>query len=160
ENTAIYVGALESKENKLVIKTKSKAIYTPSYMLFMRDRTLMAQPFDADKLQLNGEPVPLAEQVGLNAVLGFANFSVSDNGVLTYMSGSITGGQPTLFARDGKLLSTVGPIGDYFNIFWSPDEKRVAASISSSQSGARDIWLLDIARGTPTRFTFDAAEDF
>ena len=73
--------------------------------------------------------------------------------------GSIQGGQPFLFDRDGKSLGPVGPTGIYFNIYLSPDEKHVAASITDSQSGARDIWLLDIARNTPTRFTFDAAEN-
>ncbi|PWT89523.1 MAG: hypothetical protein C5B55_11275, partial [Blastocatellia bacterium] len=161
ENTAIYVGILDSKERTLVLKTRSKAAYIPEgYLLFLRDRTLMAQSFDADKLRLTGEPVPVADQVGFNAVLGFANFSVSENGILAYMSGSITGGQPVLFDRSGKSLGPVGPPGDYFNIYLAPDEKRAAASISSSQSGARDIWLLDVARGTPTRFTFDPAEDF
>jgi len=57
-------------------------------------------------------------------------------------------------------LSSVGPMGEYFNIFFSPDEKRVAAAITDSQSGTRDVWLVDIVRGTPTRFTFDPAEDF
>ena len=120
----------------------------------------MAQPFDANKLLLTGEPVPLAEQVGFNNVLGLGNFSVSDNGILTYMTSSLTGGQPTLFDRDGKQLSSIGQPGEYFNIFLSPDEKRVAAAISSSETGARDVWLVDIAQGTPTRFTFDSAEDF
>ncbi|MEP6707321.1 MAG: hypothetical protein ABJC05_07365, partial [Pyrinomonadaceae bacterium] len=161
ESSAIYVGALDSKETKRLLSTLVKAAYTPpGYLLFMRERTLMAQPFDADKLLLTGEPSPLAEQVGVLAVQGSANFSVSDNGVLTYMSGILGSNQPALFDRGGKLLSSVGPSGEYLNIFFSPDEKRVAAAIADPQSGARDIWLLDLARGTPTRFTFDPAEDF
>ncbi|HJZ82238.1 MAG TPA: protein kinase [Pyrinomonadaceae bacterium] len=161
ENTGIYAGALDSKETKRVLSTRAKAAYMPpGYMLFLRDRTLMAQPFDAGNLQVTGEPLPLAQQVGFNAVLGVANFSVSDNGVLTYMSGSLAGGQPALFDRDGKRLNSVGPPGEYFNIFYAPDEKRFTASISGPQSGSRDIWVVDIAHGTPTRLTFDPAEDF
>ena len=161
ENTAVYAGGLDSKENKRLLSTRVKAAYAPpGYLLFLRERTLMAQPFDADKLLLTSEPFPLAEQVGFNSVLGLANFSVSDNGVLTYMSGILRAGQPALFDRGGNLLSSVGPAGEYFNIFFSPDEKRVAAAVADPQSGTRDVWLLDIARGTPTRFTFDPAEDF
>ena len=161
EDSSIYVRAIDSSENRLILKTRAQAAYVPDgYLLFLRDRTLMAQPFDVSKLQLTGEPVLLAEQVGFNFAAGFANYSVSDNGVLTYMSGgSITGGQPFLFDRDGKSLGPVGPTGNYSNIYLAPDEKRVAVSIGDSQSGARDIWLLDIARNTPTRFTFDPAED-
>jgi Tol biopolymer transport system component len=161
ENSAIYVGALDSKEAKFVLNTRAKAAYVaPGYMLFLRDRTLMAQSFDASKLLLTSEPFPLAEQVGFNAVLGNAAFSVSENGTLTYMSGIIGGGQPALFDREGKRLSSVGPQGEYFNLFFSPDEKGVAAAMSDPQTGARDIWLLDIARGSPARFTLDASEDF
>jgi eukaryotic-like serine/threonine-protein kinase len=161
ENTAICVGALDSKETRVVLSTRAKAAYTPpGYMLFLRDRTLMAQAFDANRLQVTGEPFPLAEQVGFNAILGNANFSVSENGTLIYMSGSLAGGQPAFFDRDGKRLSSVGPPGEYFNLFLSPDEKRVAVAKSDPQSGARDVWVLDIAHGTPTRFTFDPSEDF
>jgi Tol biopolymer transport system component len=93
-------------------------------------------------------------------VLGNAAFSVSENGTLTYMTGIFGGGQPALYDRGGKRLGPVGPTGEYFNIFFSPDEKRAAAAMSDPQSGARDIWLLDIARGAPTRLTLDPAEDF
>src|SRR5262245_21573823 len=161
ENAAINVGGLDSSETKHIVSTRAKGAYAPpGYILFMRDRTLMAQPFDVNKLSVAGNPVPLAEQIGFNAVLGLAYFSVSDNGVLTYMSGFFGGGQPTLFDRQGKSLGSVGAPGEYFNVFFSPDEKRFAAAIPDSQSGARDIWLLDVARGTPTRLSFDPADDF
>ena len=159
EDSSIYVRALDSRENRLILKTRANAAYVPDgYLLFMRDRTLMAQPFDVSKLQLTGEPIRVAEEVGIDIVRANANFSVSDNGMLTYTSGG-TGGQPFLFDRDGKSLGALGPTGNYSNIYLSPDEKRVAAAINDSQSGARDIWLLDIARNAPTRFTFDPAED-
>jgi serine/threonine protein kinase len=159
EDSSIYVRALDSSENRFILKTRAEAAYVPDgYLLFLRDRTLMAQPFDASKLQLTGEPIRVAEEVGLDIIRGFANFSVSDNGMLTYMSGG-TDGQPFLFDRDGKSLGALGPTGNYSNIYLSPDEKRVAASITDLQSGARDVWLLDIARNAPTRFTFDPAED-
>jgi len=161
ENSAIYVGSLDSKETKFVVNARAKAKYMPpGYLFFLRDRTLMAQSFDANQLMLAGEPFPLAEQVGFNAVIGNAAFSVSENGTFTYMTGSIGGGQPAVYSRDGKRLSSVGPPGEYFNVYLSPDEKRIAAAVSDPQTGARDISLLDIASGTPTRFTFSLSEDF
>ena len=161
ENSAIYVGSLDSKEIKLLVNARAKARYMPpGYLLFLRDRTLMAQSFDANRLTLAGEPFPLAEQIGFNAVLGNAAFSVSDNGTFTYLTGSIGGGQPAIYSRDGKRMSSVGPPGEYFNLYLSPDEKRVAVAGSDPQTGARDISLVDIASGTPARFTFSLAEDF
>src|SRR4030095_8958675 len=161
ESSAIYIGALDSKETKLILNTRAKAEYAPpGYLLFLRDRTLMAHSSDATNLTLAGEPFPLVEQVGFNAVIGNAAFSVSENGTFTYLTGSIGGGQPAIYSRDGKRLSSVGPPCEYFNVYLSPDEKRVAVAVSDPQTGARDISLLDIATGTPTRFTFSLAEDF
>ncbi len=52
-------------------------VYAPQgYLLFLKDRTLMAQPFDARAIKTTGEPVPVAEQIGTDAV-GLARFSVS-----------------------------------------------------------------------------------
>ncbi len=56
ENNAIFVGSLDSKERKLILNANSNPVYvSPGYLLFNRQGTLMAQPFDADRLQLSGE---------------------------------------------------------------------------------------------------------
>src|SRR5215468_9969869 len=68
EDSSIYVRALDSSESRLILKTRAQADYVPDgYLLFLRDRTLMAQPFDASKLQLTGEPIRVAEEVGFDA---------------------------------------------------------------------------------------------
>ena len=64
EIRGIYVGSLDSKETKRLLSAESHVAYTPlGYLLFIRDWTLMAQPFDAKRLQLIGEPFPVADQV-------------------------------------------------------------------------------------------------
>ena len=91
--------------------------------------------------------------------IGASSYSVSDDGVLVYLSG---GAQSQLhwFDRNGKLLSLMGATNYYSNIFLSPDEKRIAAAIWDPQTSTRDIWLIDPARTTSTRFSFNGAEDF
>ena len=85
ENNAIYVGSLNSKERKLLLHASSNAQYVPPrYLLFHRAGTLMAQPFDASRLELNGEAVPIAERVQFSANTFKAAFAASDNGVLAY----------------------------------------------------------------------------
>ena len=128
ENRGIYVGSLDSKETKLLVNTYQGAAYAPpGYLLFMRERTLMAQGLDADRLELKGEPFPVAEQVDLlPAETRLAFFSVSQTGVLVYRSGRNRSFQLTWFDRSGKQIGTVGPPGPYFNPSLSPDEKRVA----------------------------------
>jgi hypothetical protein len=83
ENTGIYVGSLDSKETKLLMNTNQSAAYAPpGYLLFMSERTLMAQGFDANKLELKGEPFPVEEQVDLPRMAEprLAFFSVSETG--------------------------------------------------------------------------------
>jgi eukaryotic-like serine/threonine-protein kinase len=64
ENSGIYVGSLDSKDTKLILKTHSSGQYAPQgYLLFNRAGTLLAQPFDADRLELKGDAIPIAEGV-------------------------------------------------------------------------------------------------
>ena len=77
-------------------------------IFFLRDGTLMAQPFDAGKLQLRGEPVPVAEHVGAELSAGY--FAVSPTGVLAYRTGAtVTAGlQHSWFDREGRPTGTSG----------------------------------------------------
>jgi Tol biopolymer transport system component len=157
ESAGIYVGALDSNQTKLLVNADASAAYAPpGYLVFLRDRTLMAQGFDADRLELKGEPFPVAEQVDRLGTRD-ALFSVSETGVLAYRSGSSDNTQLIWFDREGKQLGTVGPVGGYATPWLSPDEKRVTFGRVQPQGGGFDIWLMELARGTLTRFTFDPA---
>ncbi|HEV8132988.1 MAG TPA: protein kinase [Acidobacteriota bacterium] len=156
ESAGIYVGTLDSRETKLLVNTDASAAYAPpGYLLFLRDRTLMAQSFDADRLELTGEPFPVAEQVDrLGQGVRYALFSVSETGVLVYRSGSSDNVQLIWFDRAGKQLGAIAPKGNYATPWLSPDEKRVAVGHVEPNARNSDIWLIELARGTPTRFTF------
>jgi Tol biopolymer transport system component len=160
ENTGIYVGTLDSSERKLLVNTDSSAAYAPpGFLLFLRERTLMAQAFDAGSLQLSGEPFAIAEQVGQNPTTGRAFFSVSQTGVLIFLSSSSSNTQLAWFDRAGKQLALLGsPAGDN-SIRLSPDEKQLAVSRVDVQAGSTDIWLIDLTRNVPSRFTFDPANE-
>jgi len=162
ENTGIRVGSLDSKETKLLLNTEASAAYAPpGYLLFLRDRTLMAQRFDADRLALSGAPSPVADGVDrLGSGARLALFSVSRTGVLVYRSGSSDMTQLAWFNRQGKPLAMVGPVANYSAPRLSPDESRVAFHDAAPQGGGSDIWLTDFARDTPTRFTFDPSLDY
>ncbi|MCA1660594.1 MAG: hypothetical protein LC642_08695, partial [Verrucomicrobiaceae bacterium] len=125
----------------------------------MRNETLIAQRFDADELQLTGEPFPIAERVAFNPGLSRGAFSVSENGVLAYRSGSGQINQPLWFDRGGKQIGSLGAAGLYFTLRLSPDETRAAVDLTDTQTGTEDIWLFDLSRGIPSRFTTDPAND-
>jgi serine/threonine protein kinase len=160
ENTGIYVGALDSKEQKLLLNADSSSVYAPpGFLLFVRERTLMAQAFDADRLQLTGEPFSVVEQVGYNSANGRAYFSISQTGVLVFLSSDVPGTQLAWVDRGGKQPATVGTTAVDNGLRLSPDGKRLAVSRLDSQAASADIWLIDLARNNASRFTFDPANE-
>jgi hypothetical protein len=76
EHTGVYLGSLDSKETRQLFASSVNAVYAPpGWLLFMRNETLMAQPFDANELRLTGEPSPIAERVSFNGGLARGSFS-------------------------------------------------------------------------------------
>jgi serine/threonine protein kinase/Tol biopolymer transport system component len=155
--TAIYVGSLDG-QRKLLFKNDSNVAYVaPGYLLFAREFTLMAQAFDASKLELSGEPFPVVEGVAFSANNSYSHFSAAENGTLVFWKGNDVGRQLAWFDRSGKQIATVGPPGAYNDVVLSPDEKRAATQ--RIDGGNSDIWIMDLARGVPVRFTFSANSD-
>jgi hypothetical protein len=160
---AVDAGSLDDpKFRKRLFQGTGPAKYAPpGWLLFGRDEVLLAQPFDAAKLELSGEPVPVAEQVGGNASTFAYAYSVSETGSLAWRTGSgARTTQLTWFDRSGKKLAIVGEPGEIANPVLAPDGKRVLITIRDPATRTRDIWILDLARGTSSRLTFDPAEDF
>ena len=113
----------------------------------------MAQPFDAAKLRITGDAVPIADHVDSQATRAQNQFSISQNGVLAYTSGRSGGGSLlTWFDRSGKVTGTLGAPNALSWGAISPDGKTVA--VQRLDQGLRDIWLHDLARGTVSRFTY------
>ncbi|HLJ45115.1 MAG TPA: protein kinase [Bryobacteraceae bacterium] len=161
DKTAIYAGDLDSQDRRLLLATSSNAVYSPpGLLLFMREKTVMAQKFDAGRLRTTAEPFPVAEQVDYIPGSNQGEFAVSQTGVLAYYSGGGSlNSQLTWLDRDGKALGTVGPPGVMQGPAISPDGATIAVDRLDARLGTYDIWLHDISRGTESRFTFDPSND-
>ncbi|MFN7938802.1 MAG: protein kinase [Bryobacteraceae bacterium] len=156
----IYLASLDSQETRRLLNTESNANFVaPDLLLFGRGRALMAQTFDPGKLQLTGEPFPVADMIARSEVTNMSFFSSSPNGALVYRPDSLDGGliQPAWYSRDGKMLRTAGEPRAYRQGTLSPDEKRFAAQIVDSASRNGDLWLLDLTSGILSRMTSDRA---
>jgi Tol biopolymer transport system component len=160
EASGIYIGSLDGTTERLLPEVSHAAYSAPTgfsrtgHLLFVRDGTLMAQPFDPERLRTTGEAFPIAEQVSDNAgVPGSSLFSVSGPGTLVYGRGA---GKRQLVWRDrtGKRLGLIGTPGDISFEKLSPDEKKVAFMISVGAAASSDIWVHDLMRNTTSRFTF------
>ncbi len=159
EKTGIYVRSLDSNEEKFLVRANSSVTYTPpGYLLFYRERNLLAQAFDVKSLQVNGDPILVAEDIQYFPQIYGALFSVSENGVLLYQGQSGSGvSQLVWFDRNGKQNGSLGAAGNQANPRISPDGKRVALNIADPETSNTDIWIYESSEGIPTRFTSDPA---
>jgi len=154
----VHLGSLDSAETRHLLESRVTAQYAGGLLFHVEGGTLFAQPFDPDAGRVSGEPAALADGVGFNEITSNAHFSASDNGVLAFSSGGEEELQPTWYDRKGNAISTVGPPGAYDHPEISPDGKRLA--IDRAEASGRDVWLVDLSRGTSTRLTFDPAFDW
>ena len=170
-DAAIYVGSLGSTETTRVVASRSNAVYVePGYLLYHREGTLYAQAFDAGDVELSGEAIRLAD--GLPFVeTGAAAFAASQTGVLIYRNdpqrqaapgGALTPGF-SIAARPLRWASRTGTgeqaaaAGGWAGVDLSPDGRRAAVHRHDADGG--DVWIFEAGQGTPSRFTFDAAQD-
>jgi eukaryotic-like serine/threonine-protein kinase len=159
EDNSYRIGSLDSQDSKALSPAQTLITFTPQgYLLFVRDKTLVAQPFDAKAGKTTGEPIPLVEQIGTDSV-GLARFSVSREGTLAYRTGE-SGSRLLWRDRGGRELDSVGEPGEYWNPALSPTGDRLAFELADSRSGKADIWIRDLARGVSSRFTFHPANDY
>jgi Tol biopolymer transport system component len=172
EDNALYVASLDSgkpavswsKDKKRLLSTDYKGAYASGthggtgHLLFWRGNSLMAQPFDPQKLELTGEPVPVADQSGGRDNGGQRRpFSISENGVLAYPSNlAATSFQMVWYDRAGKRLGTVGEPGEYMLPRLSPDQKQLAVERYANDFQNSAVWLFDLVRNTASRFTFSS----
>jgi Tol biopolymer transport system component len=157
EKTAIFLGSLDSKERRLLVSTSANAAYAePGYLLYLRDKTLVAQPFDRRGYVLSGEPHTLSDDVMYLPLVYRAVFSVSSGEVLVTQTGKGASlSQLTWFDRSGKPMGTVGLPGLYSNVRLSPEGRRIAWDRTDPDGRKVDIWVHEPARGATTRLTFD-----
>jgi Tol biopolymer transport system component len=156
--SGIFVGALDSDETVRILPDQSSVAYAPpGYLLFVRARNLVAQPFDAATLRLGGQPHTIAANI---ADIDFTRyiFSVSANGMLAFRSVD-RNSRLAWIDRTGRLLQKVGEPADYVSVDLSPDDTRAAVERIDPESGDHDVWIVDLARETSSRLTFDSGEE-
>jgi serine/threonine protein kinase len=159
ENHHIRIGSLDSQETQILFSAVTRIAYAaPGFLLYVSQGALVAQPFDPQKLKVTGEATVVAEHIAVVGVNHEFDFSVSDNGVLAYQTGGAQS-QLAWFDRTGKKLQTVGEIDAYNSVAISPDGQRAAVGMLDADGRNGDIWLLDLARPSKSRLTFDPHSD-
>ena len=132
----------------------------PGQLLYIRASSLVAQPFDPDKLAAVGESVTIAEGVRTGFERRVGDFSVSATGVLVYRSTPPVPGELSWVDRSGKRVPGKSAGVSDRDVLLSPDNQRVASVRIRSELEGADIWVRDMDRGVDTRVTFDTATDY
>jgi Tol biopolymer transport system component len=166
-NRAIFAGALDSKDKTKIMAAESKAAYTdPGFLLFGREKTLVAQPFNTKKRILSGEPVRVADEIQFDRANG-QGFSVSQNGVLAYYFSEAAPTNAGIADPDLQLAwadrmgqtETVGPPGKYRGVSLSPDGKNRIAVHRHDGSGG-DVFVVEPKPlETLRQLTFETSHD-
>jgi serine/threonine protein kinase len=159
DQTSAYLASLDGAPPVRLFNTQSNVAYSVTgHLLYARDGTLVAHPFDADAGRLHGEPRVVASGLPLPGST-LVPFSISRTGVLAFAPPLERSSEVRWFDRSGRDL---GPLSGSSNLGFfrlSPDERRIAANSTDRARGERSIWIIDVQTGTSSRFTFPGTDD-
>jgi eukaryotic-like serine/threonine-protein kinase len=159
--TGLYLGSLGSSIRKRIMPAYSRVAYSPTgHLLFVRNGTLTAQPFDINKTEVFGQPVTLAEPVKAHVASDGA-FDLSSTGILVYrMNEGLPSTKLLLLDRRGRELRALTATAGFFrHPRFSPDGNRIAAEQAQSEAPNPDIWLFGPVSDRASRFTSDPSPD-
>ena len=150
EADAIRVASLDGKLDKALVQTSNtNSSFARGHLLYVREGTLLAQPFDAGRLEITGPPVPIAPHVrGPNA--GSHVFSAAER-LLVFAEAVLRPSTLVWLDRQGNLNGSLGEPGLFGSPRLSPDGRRVSVDVDDPSRETADIWIYDVATGVRTR---------
>jgi serine/threonine-protein kinase len=149
DRSHIVVQSLKSAERKTLIEGGSDARYVPTgHLVYALSGSLYAVPFDAQRLEVKGAPIPIVEGVSRDTagVTGAANFEFSNSGSLVYVRGPVSASALLdigLMDRKGKVEPLRLPPGTYEWPRVSPNGKRLA--VASDDDKEATVWIYDLS---------------
>jgi Periplasmic component of the Tol biopolymer transport system len=159
EAASIRALSLQTGAVKTLITRAHFGRYLPSngergHLVFLRQGVLFAAPFDPVRLELEGTPAPILEDVAANATIGGGQLDFSRTGTLVYLAGKGAGQTWPVVWLDssGKMEPLISTPGAYLMPSFSPDGRHLALTINTGTGS--DIYAYDLQRETMTRLTF------
>ncbi len=162
---ALYVGDLQSGLRRRLMPLRSAAAFDSGHLLYVRDGVLVARRFDAGSLAFTGDPVSVAEDVAYDPAFFQGRFAVG-GGTVAYRDGTqLPGTRLAWYDRNGRglqkggqpLLARLGPVPrrlvDNTPAALSPDDSRFMCMLENERTGAFELWIAELNRGTWTRFS-------
>ena len=155
---------LTTKQRKTLLTNAADARYSPTgHLVFMRNAALLAVPFDATRVEITGAPVPVLAGVmqSINAPVGtsetgMGQFALSTSGTLIFAAGDRFPSPASTLLRvnrkggETKLAQFAGAL---IGLRLSPSGSRAVVAQTRDGSRVSNLWMLELATGTPTRLT-------
>ncbi len=159
ENSGVWAVSLESGKRQRLVDSQSNAIFTQGHLLFWREGTLRAHEFDPTRLIVHGNPMRVADGVGLNPVTNQALLSASSTGTLAYFAGVVGHTELVWFDREGHEIGRPGATGVINTVALSPDDTSVVYDLADARTATFDLWRLVFGRGSANQLTFNPSND-
>jgi Tol biopolymer transport system component len=153
--SSVRLGSVDGTVDQEVLPQASNLSYVDGTLLFARDRNLVAQPFDVKTMTLTGKPSSLAQNVDWYLGRWLATFSAGGE-TLIYRRAPEPRRQLLVLDSNGAVGQPVGGIATYALPAVSADGAKVIVNRGDTAAGGSDLWMLDLAGGSPVRLTFQA----
>ncbi len=153
-NAQVAVQSVGTGERRNMIGGTQPRYALSGHLVYAQAGTLMAAPFDLQRLAVTGAAVPVVGDLLQSSSSGAAQYSISATGSLVYVSGGVQATQRRLewVIRNGTELPLAAPARSYRAPRLSPDGRRIAVNVEEQET---QIWLYDLARDTSARWTFE-----
>jgi Tol biopolymer transport system component len=156
----VSLSSLDGQDALVLIPEGGAASYvSPGFVIYGIQETLFAQRFDAGRLRLSGDAVPIAEHVGRWTTDPVMLASNSQNGVMVYSGGGVGLVQLAWHDWEGAQQTVIGQPGVYQELDLSPDERRLALRRANAATGTDEIWILEISTGILSRLTTQTSDE-
>jgi Tol biopolymer transport system component len=142
---------LDGSGDHALVPSAANGVVAGGELLYLREQALLARPIDADG-KLGGEARTLAPEVLYDASTWRSAFAATGSRLVFSPGGTARGTHLSRVDRSGRPLGEIAGDGDYYDLRLSPDGRYLAVT----KGLQTDIWLLDLERGTQSRFTFEA----
>jgi eukaryotic-like serine/threonine-protein kinase len=145
----IYLGSLDSPEVVRVLPVFSNAALASSgHLVFGRNGSILAQPFDRSRRAVTGEPLVIA--AGVASDNGYTHFGLGPRDTLVYVPPDQMPGELVWYDRRGDTAGTLGRAADYRQFVMSPDGRRLAIESQKTSPDGPRIEILDLTRAAAT----------
>ena len=149
----IHVASLSTRTSRPLVRSPNQARYVhPGWIAWVDEGRLLVQAFDLPTSSLSGSVHELVRDVDAFASTGQARFAFSTEGTLVYEPME----RPSRLEwidRQGRILGQAGDALPYARVSLHREGRWLAASVITPRDGMRDLWLVDLERGTAQTFT-------